>query len=165
VLTVSVVMFMAITLWVVSNSRSSTDARVDLSGDWRVRWAQVPGPAEVYVQNSEKAIMEGDLEGAAVWLSKALALDPNLDDAWVKMGCVSVVHGGSYTLDDRGLHRLLDEPLDGAVLLADWEGVRSLLAVHPERSMVWLTDCAGVVLLNYPPETPPETLDTKVATP
>ena len=138
---------------------------MDLSGDWRVRWAQVPGPAEVYVQNADKAIMEGDLEGAALWLSKAVALDPGLDDAWVKMGCVSVVQDGPYTLDDRGLHRLLEEPIDGAELLTDWEGVRALLAVHPERSMVWLTDCAGVVLLDYPPETPPETLDTKGGAP
>ena len=165
VLTVGVVIFMTITLWVVSRARSSDDPFEDLAGDWKMRWAQVPGPANLYVQNADRTLMEGDRDGAALWLSKALALEPQQHEVWVKMACLSVVHSSPYTVGDRGMHRLIDGPLNEHIPLMDWNGIRELLREHPGRSAEWLAHCSGVVVPALRTESEPESLDTKAASP
>ena len=165
VLTVSVVIFMAITLWVVSGARSSQDPLEDMAGDWKVRWSQVPGPASVYVQNADRSLMEGERDSAALWLSKSLALEPRDHEVWIKMACLSVVHKSPYTVSDRGMMRLMDGPLDEHVPLMDWTGIRELLREHPERSAAWLAHCSGVVVPEPLTESGTKTLDTKVVSP
>ena len=165
VLTIGVVIFMTITLWVVSDARTSKDPKVDLSGDWRMRWANVPGPAEAYERQAYEAMMEDRRDDAAVWLSKSLALDPERLEVWSAMTCLSVVHQHPYTLDERGVERMVAGPLVEYQPLMDWKGMQSLLTDHPDRVFAWVTHCAGLVSPVLNAETTTKTLDTAGVSP
>ena len=156
---------MTITLWVVSDARTSKDPKVDLSGDWRVRWANVPGPAKAYERQAYEAMMEDRRDAAAVWLSKSLALDPEPLEVWTAMTCLSVVHQHPYTLDERGVDRMASGPLVEHRPLMDWRGMQSLLREHPDRVLAWVTHCAGLVLPVLDAETTTKTLDTAGVSP
>ena len=160
VLTVGVVILMSITLWVVHHASASKDPFVDASGDWRVRWAQVPGPAEDYARQARVELGNDRRADAAMWMSKSLALDPQQIAVWRAMTCLSVVHQGPYTLDDKAIDRLLSGPLNEAVTIDEWVAVRARAADEPDRGFGWLMECSGSPAPEGRSETTPETLDT-----
>ena len=163
VLTVGIVILMTITLWVVHHATASKDPLVDASGDWRVRWAQVPGPAEDYARHASVELVNDRRSEAAMWLSKSLALDPQQIAVWRSMICLSVVHQGPYTLSDKSIDRLLNGRLNEVVTIDDWTSVRARAHVEPDRGFAWLLRCAGSPAPERRGETTPETLDTVVA--
>ena len=104
-------------------------------------------------------------DDAAIWLSKSLALDPEPVHVWTAMTCLSVVHQHSYTLDERGIERMVSGPLVEHPALMDWKGMQSLLMGHPDRVLAWVTHCAGLVLPGLDAETTTKTLDTAEVSP
>ena len=160
VLTVGVVILMTITLWVVHHATISKDPLVDVSGDWRVRWAQVPGPAEEYARLANVELGKDRRAEAAMWMSKALALDPQQLEVWRAMVCLSVVHQGPYTLDDRSIDRLLGGPLSEVVSIDEWGSVRAQALDESDLGFAWLLRCTGSSLSDRRTETTSETLDT-----
>lgn len=165
ILTVGVVILMTITLWVVHHATSSADPYVDVSGDWKVRWAQVPGPAAVYEANANEAMVRGDLDAASTWLSKALALNPQQPLLWVQMVCLSIAHEGPYTIDDNAISRLISGPLKDTVTVNDWVGLRSRLKADTTGIESWVSTCIGAASSRMNAETTPETLDTGEVSP
>ena len=160
VLTVGIVILMTITLWVVHHATVSRDPLVDVSGDWRVRWAQVPGPADEYALKARIELGKDRRNEAAMWMSKSLALDPQQVPLWRVMTCLSVVHQGPYTLDDKAIDRLLSGPLNDVVTIDDWLNVRLRAQADPDLGFAWLTRCAGSSESIRRAETTSETLDT-----
>ncbi|MGB0640730.1 MAG: hypothetical protein ACPGTU_15435 [Myxococcota bacterium] len=83
------VIFLSITMWVVSFQRGSNDALVDKEVVHRLaermveRWPQVPGPSTRYASEAKKAMAKGSGVEAARWSTKALALDPNDAESWI----------------------------------------------------------------------------------
>ena len=160
ILTVGVVILMTITLWVVHHASNSADPYVDISGDWKVRWSQVPGPAAVYQSNSQEALVHSDFDGASTWLSKSLALNPQQPSLWVQMVCISMAHKAPYTIDNTAIERLLSGPLKDAMTVDDWVGLRSRFEGNKTGLQAWVNACIGAASLPRNAETTPETLDT-----
>jgi len=165
ILTVGVVIMMTLTLWVVHHATNSKDTYVDVSGDWRVRWAQVPGPAVVYAASARSALVKGDLDEASRWLSKSLALNPQQPALWVQVVCISMVHEGVYTLDDSSIQRLMTGPLDGAFSVGDWVTRRGRLQSDHVAKVSWVNTCIVSTSVPAGAETTPETLDSGVGSP
>lgn len=163
VLTVGVVILMTITLWVVHHATASKDPFVDASGDWRVRWAQVPGPADEYAHQAIVELGSDRRAEAAMWMSKSLALNPQQIEVWRAMVCLSVVHQGPYTLDDKAIQRLLSGPLDESMSIDDWVSIRARAQDEPDRGFAWLMRCSSPSAPQRPVETTPGTLDTVAA--
>lgn len=80
VLTVLVVAFIGITLYVVAGGRDG--GRVQrLQESWVLRHPQIPGPPAEYRENALAMLRRGDRAKAAEWAVMALALDPADVDA------------------------------------------------------------------------------------
>jgi len=114
---VAVVIFIALTLWFTSSTTGQTTARVtdrevihrlalDLKGDW----AQVPGPAHLYVSQAQDSYLRGDQGRALQRIAMSLALDSDNLDAWLQLvilsaatpaarDAISIEQGGAVLLE------------------------------------------------------------------
>jgi len=85
------VIFLSITMWVVSVGRTTSDALADKEVVHRLaermieRWPQVPGPSSLYESQAQEAMESGDSVEAARRSSMALALDPNAEQSWIRL--------------------------------------------------------------------------------
>jgi hypothetical protein len=83
------VIFMSITMWVVSVGAISNDKLADREVVHRLaermveRWPQVPGPSVLYAAQAKEAMGKGDAAEAALRSTMVLALDPNAEDSWL----------------------------------------------------------------------------------
>jgi len=139
VLAVSIVIFMALTLWWTSwwtpGWRGDTEAKLTdtevmhkLATRMRIQWPQVPGPPTVYQQQAEKAVRTGDSIRAHQRTTMSLALDPEDMDGWIRL----VILGARLEAPDAALS--VEE--SAAVLLE----VSKLHPEHPELpvAMGWI---------------------------
>jgi len=116
VLTVCVVAFIGITLYVVAGGRDV--GRVErLAADWAVLHPQIPGPPAEYRDNALSMLRRGDREKAAEWAVMALALEPADVDARLVLLVAGPAAG------DRAL-----SPADARAL---WAAVAEVAPVHP----------------------------------
>gem|GEM_PF-4165437 len=106
VIAVSLVIFMAVTLWFTGGSGSPDGERISdrevihqLSTRLQARWPQVPGPPAVYVQQARQSYQQGDSLRALQRRTMALALSPNDIDGWLWMVILSSEVGAPEGLD------------------------------------------------------------------
>ena len=105
VIAVSLVIFMALTLWWTSDWTPDGEARItdrevmhQLSKRMRQEWPQVPGPPDVYRTQAQRASSLGDVARAHQRHVMALALDPDHLDSWVALVSLSAQREGEGVL-------------------------------------------------------------------
>jgi len=97
IISVSVVILISITLWVVVSGKTVVDGLAgrdvvhQISLKWRDRWSQAPGPPSVYSSQASAAVQDGLYGQAAMRLSMSLGLDSNRAEDWVHMACLSAI--------------------------------------------------------------------------
>lgn len=140
VIAVTVVIFMALTLWWTSwwnpGWRGDTEAKITdtevmhtLAIRMRTQWPQVPGPPAVYRNQALDAIGRGDIIRAHQRTTMALALSPDHVDDWVRLVVLCA--------QDEALPLALSTEESSAVLLE----VSALQSDHPGLpvAMGWLS--------------------------
>jgi hypothetical protein len=100
VIAVSLVMFMAITVWLGAGGGDRGEPQITdnetmhrLAQRARSKWPQVPGPPEVYREQARAAMAKGDWSRAQQRTSMALALSPDDLDDWVVLVRLSAQAG------------------------------------------------------------------------
>ena len=165
VVAVGSVIFLAIALWVIVAGRTDVEQLSDyeeihaISQRWSERWAQAPGPPEVYRAEALRAASSGRWDDAATLLAKAIALEPDDSALWMEAICVSV-HAGSSPMALTSREQLavfgilethgITEPVDAIEIVA-----QAPVTVQPVRAR-----CADLGLFDGS-KTAPSSLDTR----
>ena len=169
IISVSVVILISITMWVVVSGETVVDeigdreATHQIVSEWRDRWSQAPGPPEAYAKQAADLATSGEFRLAMIRLSMALALDPNRVEDWVHMVCLSGIrppleHGLSAD-EVRTILGFLDEemvPPEKLKIARRWEEITQTNGPPFPR----VIECFAAPLGSGTPKTGVETLDT-----